>query len=313
MIVSCPVCSTKYKLFEDKLSSTKIKIRCSKCKSIFMLRKKSHAIGEEAKNEPNKPHQDRAVRKILIAHSSNAMRDMIGDIIKAAGYVPLFAKNGIEAISIMMNSHPDVAIVDVALPEIFGFEFPEMIKNDERLHGIKVILIASIYDKTRYKRMPQSLYGANDFIEKHHIRDHLIAKINKLLIKQEEIQEPQKPIEHAETGTERGETTIPELRKEDIKRLKEDGFVQTHLDKEEIEKARRLARIIVSDIALYNQELVEDGVRHGNFSELLRDDIEEGNRFFEKRIPEHIRTAEDFLAASFNELITRKKKELGIS
>ena len=47
-------------------------------------------------------------------------------------------------------------------------------------------------------------------------------------------------------------------------------------DPEAVEKARRFARIIVSDIALYNQEAVIEGLKNGTFYDLLRKDIEEG-------------------------------------
>ena len=52
------------------------------------------------------------------------------------------------------------------------------------------------------------------------------------------------------------------------------------------EKARRLARNIVSDIALYNQSKVEEGVQDGTFFELLAKEIGEGRRLFKERFPE---------------------------
>ena len=51
------------------------------------------------------------------------------------------------------------------------------------------------------------------------------------------------------------------------------------------ERLRRYARIIISDIALYNQELVERGIRDGTFSELLKKEIEEGYRLYLLRVP----------------------------
>jgi len=66
---------------------------------------------------------------------------------------------------------------------------------------------------------------------------------------------------------------------------------------------RRYARIIISDIALYNQELVEQGLREGTFSELLKKEIEEGYRLYLLRVPsssggeDHYREAvRDFIA-----------------
>jgi predicted Zn finger-like uncharacterized protein len=307
MIISCPKCATKYKVDENKIASTLLKLRCYKCGTIFLLKKKPPVRqGEELP----------AVaigKKILVAHSSTSMREMIGDILREAGFLPLYAKNGVEAISIMVDTHPEVVIVDVALPEIFGFEFPELIRNDERLHGIKVILVASIYDKTRYKRLPQSLYGADDFIEKHHIRDGLIPKINKLIIAQQEVRESVSTTEVVQVGVKVEQPSNDTLKIEDAKKLKEEELLQTPQEVQEIEKAKRLARIIISDIALYNEEVLEQGIRQNAVEELLKNDLEEGRKLFLKRVPEHIRKQADFLKESLDELINKKKKELGLT
>ena len=80
-------------------------------------------------------------------------------------------------------------------------------------------------------------------------------------------------------------------------------------DPAEIEKARRFARLIVSDIALYNQDMVAEGLRKGTFFELLRDDITEGRSLYDKRVPESIRTTKDYYQEAFDDFIAAKKKQ----
>lgn len=307
MVIVCPKCSTKYRIAEDKLSNDSVKLRCSKCGEVFLLKRKA-----PQREGPSTLPAVVEGKKILVAHPAGSMRDMMGELLKESGFAPLFAKNGVEAISVMTDMHPEVAVVDVALPDIFGFEFPELIKNDQKLNSIKVMLIASIYDKTRYKRMPQSLYGADDFIEKHHIRDGLIPKINSLLSRQEEVKAPPKPAEPVQVGVSVSESVAPMLVEEDSKKLREDELIQTPAHAQDVEKAKRLAQIIVSDIALYNQELLEQGIRRGTIEDVLQNDLEEGKKLFNKRVAEDIRKQGDFLIESFNELIEKKKKELGI-
>jgi hypothetical protein len=77
-------------------------------------------------------------------------------------------------------------------------------------------------------------------------------------------------------------------------------------------KARRLARIIASDIALYNQEAVEEGVRTGTFFTLLADDIAEGRSFYRQRVAEEIRTATTYLDVAFSDVIAKVRKELNL-
>ena len=60
--------------------------------------------------------------------------------------------------------------------------------------------------------------------------------------------------------------------------------------------AERLARIIVSDIVLYNPEKFEAGIRDGNVLEALEAEVEEGRSHFEQRVELRVRESRDFLA-----------------
>ncbi len=77
-------------------------------------------------------------------------------------------------------------------------------------------------------------------------------------------------------------------------------------------KARRLARLIVSEIALYNRKNVEQGVRDGNFYELLAHEVREARSLYERRTPEDIRNSTAYLDEAFAELILKTRKELNL-
>jgi predicted Zn finger-like uncharacterized protein len=61
-------------------------------------------------------------------------------------------------------------------------------------------------------------------------------------------------------------------------------------------QAERLARIIVSDIVLYNEEKFTAAIRSGNALEALSNELEEGRALFRERIDARIREERDFLA-----------------
>ena len=60
-------------------------------------------------------------------------------------------------------------------------------------------------------------------------------------------------------------------------------------------QAERLARIIVSDIVLYNAEKFEEGVRSGDVIAALDVELEEGRALFAARIDRRVGTADEFL------------------
>ena len=58
--------------------------------------------------------------------------------------------------------------------------------------------------------------------------------------------------------------------------------------------ARRLARLLVSEIKLYNEKKVDEGRAAGDLYERLKDDIERSRQVFEERTPEALRRETDF-------------------
>ena len=72
----------------------------------------------------------------------------------------------------------------------------------------------------------------------------------------------------------------------------------------DLEGARRIARAVVSDIALYNAKKVEEGIARDTLFDLLRDEIEEGRNYYQSRVdPEIARTTNYFNEALVDVLI----------
>jgi len=60
------------------------------------------------------------------------------------------------------------------------------------------------------------------------------------------------------------------------------------------DEARRLARLLVSEIKLYNEEQVEDGRRNRDIYERLKEDIDRSRQMYEERVDERIRNTTDY-------------------
>ena len=48
--------------------------------------------------------------------------------------------------------------------------------------------------------------------------------------------------------------------------------------------ARRLARAISSDLALYNEDKIAEGIRNDNLFDLMADEIQEGRDLYQTRV-----------------------------
>jgi len=103
--------------------------------------------------------------KILITDDSESVREMLGMLIKDWGYQPVFAKDGEEAWSILIDdSPPRVAMVDWMMPRMDGLDLCKKIKTSPNLPFFYVVLITA---KSSVEDVITGLEaGADDFLSK---------------------------------------------------------------------------------------------------------------------------------------------------
>lgn len=79
------------------------------------------------------------------------------------------------------------------------------------------------------------------------------------------------------------------------------------------EEARRLARLLVSEIKLYNEEQVEEGRRNRDIYERLKEDIDRSRQMYDERVdPQVLRSTDYFYQELVRILASGDSKALGI-
>lgn len=309
-------------------------IVCVGCRSVLKIRLVVEMIAQSNKPAPLSPKtSDKEIsangssdeKKILICIDGEGTRDLIKEILSDSQFKVIDILSGKEVLSAVQQHRPVAALIDVGLSDVMGAELCAAIKKDSSLKGTLVMLVAAIYDKnTKYRRQPDSLFGADDYIERHHIQRDLLLKIKNHLegkkITGEETPSfvsPKGPDPvRLERATPPGETSGPEERIQAVKRpepvlhaaataVKSNGPTQE--DSKEDEAAKRLARIIVSDIVLYNKKKVDDGIRTGTFFDLLKEEIEEGRKHYASRVSAELSKRRDYYKEAFDEFIKKRK------
>jgi len=119
--------------------------------------------------------------RILIAHGSEEISASMGALLRTHGFSVFHAENGSRALDLLSALRPQALVVDAGLGDMLSFQLVEHLRNTEALRAIKVVLIASVYNQSAYRNHPTSLYGADDYVEQHHIQDKLPGKIQSLL------------------------------------------------------------------------------------------------------------------------------------
>jgi len=301
MIVNCHHCGKNVRIDKVKYSGKRIKMRCSQCREIFVAEVPTLPVAVEKTPDLSHP-------QILIAHSDPALCDTLGSILTNHNFPWKSCHDGETALQLMDRQPPLVAIVDVALPGLFAFEVVERVRKRPGLENVKIMLLSSVYNKMAYKRRPNTLYGADDYIEKHHIPLDLISKISKLLEKNHHVSRA--PGAGDDHSIQRESADAIDELKEQIQRAEESESTLDPSEQAVLAKAQRLARIIASDISLYDEAKVAEGIRSGTFFELFAAEIAEGRQHFFSKIPESLPQRAAILDAAFNELIEHFRREL---
>lgn len=177
--------------------------------------------------------------RILFAHERRGVARAVRRVLEREGFVFVHVPDGDACKERLLAERWDGLVVDVALRGTAGYELVELARSAGPEAGAAVVvLVASVYRRTSYKRRPTRLYGADDYVEIHHLCDQLPRKLC------EHLGLPPAPIVE-QTEAEARE----ELRIEGDSRLEDPGEAPSA-------DHHRLASLIVADMVLYNGDAI---------------------------------------------------------
>lgn len=114
--------------------------------------------------------------KILVAEDNKDTINILKLYLENSGFEVLYVDNGEDALSILNNQKIDLAIFDIMMPKINGFE---LIKRVRKISNIP-IMILSAKDQSSDKIFGLNI-GADDYLTKPFDPVELIARINSNL------------------------------------------------------------------------------------------------------------------------------------
>jgi two-component system, cell cycle response regulator DivK len=82
-------------------------------------------------------------KKVLIVEDNDLNMKLFNDLLVAHGYGTLQTRDGIEALALARQHHPDLILMDIQLPEISGLQVTQWIKEDDDLRMIPVIAVTA--------------------------------------------------------------------------------------------------------------------------------------------------------------------------
>ena len=119
--------------------------------------------------------------KIIVVDDNMNIGDLLTEILVQKGYDATFFSKPTSAFTNMQTVRYDVALLDVQMPEMDGFDLCRLIKSSEITKHTRVIFVSN-YTANEYTSKAASV-GAEGYIDKCQQPDAVIREIEKVLSK----------------------------------------------------------------------------------------------------------------------------------
>ena len=110
----------------------------------------------------------------VVIDDESEIRDILAEVLESQGHKVFKAAGGKEGVEIIRRVRPDLVLLDLKMPGMDGYQVLEVIRGDEDLRSIPVIILTAL-------KMPKQVIdglrkGANDYITKPFNMDELLAR-----------------------------------------------------------------------------------------------------------------------------------------
>ena len=276
MDLTCKKCGSSFRAAVSLPLTTPVRVACPGCDYQMVLKPRTlsgmHPVPVPESETPPPPARLRRRRIAAIADEPRPFRHFLGEHLRRVGFEVEYFETGEPALEHVRSTRADLVIVNVYLKGKLGVEVTEEIKADPDLKETRVILIGALFRANRFRANPTNLYGADEYIEEQIPEKEFRQILRKLF--------PQM-----------GDTS------------------EAPLEPREYDDARRLARLILSDIIIYHARKVEQGIRDDNFFEVLREEIEEGRQYYDSRVPLRVRRDSEIYMETLQQFVQMKREE----
>ncbi|MBQ4059286.1 MAG: response regulator [Lachnospiraceae bacterium] len=127
---------------------------------------------------------------VLVVDDEKMTRVLLAKMIEDMGYSPLLCDGTKEAFEQLNKELPDLIVSDVAMPEMDGYQFCELVKKEPRTKDIPFIFVSAVIsNKEKIKGLR---LGAVDYITKPYVKEEVQIRIRthmKLRMMQEQLEQ----------------------------------------------------------------------------------------------------------------------------
>jgi two-component system phosphate regulon response regulator PhoB len=117
--------------------------------------------------------------RIAVIEDEPDLQDVLRFNLQQAGHEVLQSLRGAEGLRLVRESHPDLVLLDLMLPDLSGTEVCKALKNDARTRGIPVIMLTAKGEEI--DRVLGFELGAEDYVVKPFSVRELLLRVQVIL------------------------------------------------------------------------------------------------------------------------------------
>ena len=118
-------------------------------------------------------------RLVLVADDDEDILVLVRTVLERAGYEVVAARNGAEAVTAAQQRRPDLAVLDVSMPELDGLEVLRRLRADASTSDVPVLLLSARVQEDDVARGFAT--GANAYVQKPFSPRELSDRVSALL------------------------------------------------------------------------------------------------------------------------------------
>jgi len=116
--------------------------------------------------------------QVMVIDDSVTVRKVASRLLERHGMEVILAKDGVEAMTKLQDVVPDIMLLDIEMPRMDGFELASLVRHDENLSDIPIIMISSRTGDKHQARARE--IGVNQFMGKPFQEADLLQAISEL-------------------------------------------------------------------------------------------------------------------------------------
>ena len=116
---------------------------------------------------------------IVVADDDVDILELVALTLERVGHVVHRARDGEEALELVKREHPDLAVLDVSMPKVDGFELTRRLRDDPETAGVRIVLLTALVQDADVSEGLAA--GAHEYMPKPFSPQELQERIDALL------------------------------------------------------------------------------------------------------------------------------------